>query len=431
MVRALLGCFLALVVLLLPAVPGEASHRPGHNPATATPTRTPTPQPAASQPTATPVAPSGPSGLPQLPPLPQLPVQPPASRKVFLPSLARDKPAARTAMAVGTNVIDNNYEMVRDMGFPWMKLYHDWDGADPEAQVNDALRRYPGAKILLRFDRSPAHARTGVDDDPINHEMWRNHLRNIVSRLRGKVQAYELFNEPNLKWEWNNHIAGGGGSPSVRGYARILQTGYVAIKEMDPDAIVITGGLSSAGNGGSEAIGDLAFLEQLYANGARGYFDGVGTHPYGGPFAWNDGRGHETGVYFFRAEEQYGVLVRQGDAHLKMWATELGWLVDPRVYGYGHCMPGLGGRADWVRSPDDVAAQLIAAYRHAADSWPWMAGMFFFNFDYSAAGWVQGYDKTCDAPAWYSIANKNNMLGRPYFEPAYYLLRAFSAEYRL
>jgi len=339
-------------------------------------------------------------------------------------------------MAVGAGVIDNNFELVRDMGFPWIKLNVDWaSNPDPSGLIDSARSRYPGVKILLRIDNSPASARTGNDNDPIFADQFAAFLRNLASRQRGKVQAYELFNEPNLKWEWNAHIAGGGGMPSAAGYARILQAAYPVIKANDPAATVITGGLSPAGDGGSESVGDLAFMQGLY-DYAGGSFDGIGIHPYGGPFAWDQGKGDPSGVYFLRAEEAREVMLRNGDASRKLWATELGWLVDPRVYGYAtyqgrDCLAGLGGRIDWVRSPQDVANQLAAAYRHAAESWSWMGGMFFFNFDFSAAGWVSGYDKVCDAPTWYSMVSKANLPGRPYFEPAYQALKGFSVDYRL
>jgi hypothetical protein len=423
----LLGA-LALVLLAvaaMPAVGSEAapSSQAARRTRTATPLRTATPRPTGTAP-ATPVN------------------QTSARQRQFVPMLGRDAtptptpiptPAPRTQMAVGTNVIDNNFELHRDMGFTWVKLYAEWDGADPEAQVNGALQRYPTAKILLRIDRSPASARTYVDDDPIRADQLQSYLRNLVPRLKGKVQAYELFNEPNLKWEWQEHIAGTTNMPSALGYARILRAAYPAIKEIDPSAVVVTGGVSPAGNGGSGAVGDLDFIQGLYDH-APGSFDAIGIHPYGGPHAWNQGKGDPNGVYFLRAEESYEVAVRNGDPGRKLWATELGWLVDPRVYGYGtyagrDCTAGLGGRIGWVRGPQDVADQLVAAHRHAADNWPWMAGMFMFNFDFSAAGWVNHYDKVCDAPTWYSIVSKNNMPGRPYTEPAYDALRVFSRGY--
>lgn len=351
------------------------------------------------------------------------------THRIVLPAAYKNTAAPRTsAMAFGAGVIDNNFELVQAMNFPWIKVNVNMSSSDPIGLIDSARSRYPGVKILVRLDQTPAAWQTGNDADPIRADLFAAYLRNIATRLRGKVQAYELYNEPNLKWEWNTYIAGGGGYPSVPGYVRILQIAYPALKSGDPNALVITGGLSSAGGGGSGAIGDLNFIDQLYQYGASGYFDALGTHPYGGSCTYDVGACSEE-IYFRRAEAQHNRMAALGDTTHQMWATELGWLVDPRLYGHPECMSGLGGRAGWVRGPEDVAVQLVAAYRYAADNWPWMGGMFFFNFDYSAAGWVTGYDKVCDAPSWYSIVSKSNMPGRPYREPAYAALAALGREY--
>jgi len=369
----------------------------------------------------------------------------PAGRQI-LPVIRQDVPATPTPtptstptpvprpltdMAVGAGVIDNNYEMVRDMGFPWVKLNVDWaarpDPATTDAQVDDARSRYPGVKILLRIDNSPASARTGDDDDPIRQADLYSFLHALALRERGKVQAYELFNEPNLRWEWNLHIAGGGNMPSAAGFARVMQLAHPAIKSADENAIVVAGGLSPS-TGGGDSIADLDFLNGLYDHGAA--FDAIGAHPYGGGCGF-DASVCGEGIYFRRAELYHLTTISHGDGNRPIWATELGWIVDPRVYGHPECMAGLGGRAGWVRSPADVGYQLSMAYRYAIQNWPWMGGMFFFNLDYAAAGWVQGYDKVCDAPTWYAIVSKNNMPPRPYVEPAYGNLLQVARDYRL
>jgi hypothetical protein len=354
------------------------------------------------------------------------------------PAAAAEEAAARVApTALGVNVHDQNFELVREMGFPWMKLYAEWDTPDPNnvvRTVDGARARYPGVKILLRIDKSPAGARTGVDDDPLRPEAWQPFLKTLVPRLKGKVQAYELFNEPNLKHEWNANIAGGEGMPSPRGYARVVQLGYRAIKDVDPAALVITGGLSSAGEGGPEAIGDLDFIAGMYEAGAGGHFDALGSHPYGGPCTFDAAACGPEGIYFRRAEEQHRAMVAMGDRAGRIWATELGWVVDPRAYGYelvdgADCLAGLGGRREWVRDPEDVAVQIVGAYRLAVERWPWMGGMFLFNFDYAASTWNNDYHRRCGAETWYSIVSKKNLPGRPYADPAFEALRGFARGY--
>jgi hypothetical protein len=360
---------------------------------------------------------------------------------ILLPSsvLAEESAAGAAVPAIGVTVQDQNFELVRELGFPWIKVYTEWDTPDPNnvvRMVDGARARYPGVQILLRIDRSPPDARTGIDDDPLRPEAWQPFLKTLVPKLKGKVQAYELFNEPNLKHEWNTNIAGGEGMPSPRGYARIVKLGYQAIKEADPAALVITGGLSSAGAGGPDAVGDLDFIAGMYEAGVRGHFDGLGSHPYGGPCAFDAPSCGPEGIYFRRAEEQRAEMLAYGDTAARVWATELGWLVDPRAYGYGivngaDCLVGLGGRREWVRAPEDVAGQVAGAYWYAVQNWPWVGGLFLFNFDYSASTWNNDYNRRCGAETWYSIVSKKNLPGRPFADPAFDALRGFAREYFL
>src|SRR5690349_24323667 len=153
-----------------------------------------------------------------------------AALLVFLaagPAQAAEEASGRVAAtAIGVNVHDQNFELVHELGFPWIKLYADWDTPDPNnviRTVDGARARYPGVRILLRIDKSPEGARTGFDDDPLRPDAWQPVLKTLVPKLRGKVQRSELFNEPNLKWEWNANIAGGDGMPSPAGYARIVK----------------------------------------------------------------------------------------------------------------------------------------------------------------------------------------------------------------
>src|SRR5262245_37219164 len=45
---------------------------------------------------------------------------------------AAEEAVARSApAAIGVNLHDQNFELVRELGFPWVKLYADWDTPDP------------------------------------------------------------------------------------------------------------------------------------------------------------------------------------------------------------------------------------------------------------------------------------------------------------
>jgi hypothetical protein len=113
----------------------------------------------------------------------------------------------------------------------------------------------------------------GPPDDP---QDLADFMGNMATRYKGRVQAYEIWNEQNLRREWE-------GAPlSAADYVGLLGAAYQAIKAVDPGAIVVSGGMAPTGvNDGVEAIDDRIYLEQMYAAGLSGVCDAVGAHPRG------------------------------------------------------------------------------------------------------------------------------------------------------
>jgi hypothetical protein len=71
--------------------------------------------------------------------------------------------------------------------------------------------------------------------DPKAEAAWRQYLAAMVQRYRGRVQAYEVYNEAN---------AHGRGDPDVRdpaGYAAMVSAASQVVREHDPDALVLAG----------------------------------------------------------------------------------------------------------------------------------------------------------------------------------------------
>ena len=204
--------------------------------------------------------------------------------------------------------------------------------------------------------------------------------------------------------------------PNPEHYAALVKAAYPKIKAADPAAMVITGVVASTGgDGGATALDDAEFLSRMYAAGARGYFDAIGSHPYG--FANSPATRNANNVTDFRrAADQYQVMVENGDGHKAIWATEFGWLLNPADFGRPELLddPAWSGRI-WQRvSPELQAQYLVEAYQYARQNWPWMGAMFLFNTDYSTVPWYSDADPI----RWYSILNPD---GSP--RPAYQALR--------
>ncbi len=118
------------------------------------------------------------------------------------------------------------------------------------------------------------------------------------------VHSWQVWNEPNIQAFWAT-------GPDPAAYVRLLDAVGAAIRAADPAAEIVAGGLPYAGNG----LTPPAFIDAMYAAGARGTFDTIAVHPYAADPA---------GVLEIlrRARVQLDEL---GDPDRPLWATEFGW----------------------------------------------------------------------------------------------------------
>jgi hypothetical protein len=139
-------------------------------------------------------------------------------------------------------------------------------------------------------------------------------VADLATQLKGRNVAYEVWNEPDEKDFWLN-------GPQPAEYAALLKAAYPAIKGVDPQAVVLVGGL--VGN-------DFDFVEHLYDNGAKGSFDGVGVHTDTAclttdPREYYREPSGRIGRYSFTGyREVRATMLAHGDDK-PVWMTELGW----------------------------------------------------------------------------------------------------------
>ena len=85
---------------------------------------------------------------------------------------------------------------------------------------------------------TPGPGKTINADNP-----WARFVYQTAKRYRGKVHAWEIWNEPdftpNASTDWFGFWDG-----TIEDYARLLKVGYLAVKAADPDAIVVMAGLA-------------------------------------------------------------------------------------------------------------------------------------------------------------------------------------------
>lgn len=104
---------------------------------------------------------------------------------------------------------------------------------------------------------------------------WARMLDRVARRYKGKVQYYQVWNEPDYPKgaqdaNYKDHERSWHGS--VGDYVRMLQVAHMVVKAADPKASIVTGG-----------IGYVDYLTSMIDRGAGAYFDDVDFHAYGGP----------------------------------------------------------------------------------------------------------------------------------------------------
>ena len=118
------------------------------------------------------------------------------------------------------------------------------------------------------------------------------------------IHSWQVWNEPNIQAFWAT-------GPDPVAYVRLLDAVASAIRTADPGAEIVAGGLPYSGNG----LTPPAFIDAMYAAGARGTFDTIAVHPYAA-----DAAGVLEILRQVRAQ-----LDRLGDSERPIWATEFGW----------------------------------------------------------------------------------------------------------
>lgn len=327
---------------------------------------------------------------------------------------------------IGDGSDTGNTPRLRGMGFGYMVVQLSWAGAEPnEGKYNwDDLDNILHAaeteklKLILRVTETPSWARKAGEiatAPPRKMGFFRRFMRKLAGYARGKVAGYVIWNEPNLPYEWGNR------SPSPRGYVNLLKAAYRGVKAGDPQALVVTAGMATTGGGFSGcgvkisafdtaigadytqrvlaagAMNDLQFICGIYRNGGKGFFDALGSHPYG--FAYPPGKDPSTvgGLAFRRVEQQRKIMRAQGDGAKRIWAIEFGWVVKPP----DSCRHTHDWDSRWwqIVSERKQANYLVGAYQYARQNWRWMRVMSLFNLDFGRVPW---YDD-CQPMRYYSL----------------------------
>jgi hypothetical protein len=203
----------------------------------------------------------------------------------------------------------------------WIRVHIDWHAIEKvkgqfdwgyvDHWIDGARAR--GMRVLGLISNTPDWAKapgTALYAPPTDPTDYAAFATTVVRRYSDRVSDWEVWNEPNL--------------PRFLGYAErraavyvgLLKAAYPAIKMVQPNSTVMSAGLSPAL--GVDAPAN--FLNDMYTNGAKGYFDAVAMHPYVFP----GGIAADTDHGWSDLARAHDVMTVHGDGDKKIWMTEFG-----------------------------------------------------------------------------------------------------------
>jgi LysM repeat protein len=317
--------------------------------------------------------------------------------------------ATNVGFAYGVQIYLPNQNMpavvsaATDLGVTWVKQQIEWALYEPTAgnvnwaPIDDMVNAMDaaGVNIVLSVNSAPNWARDSDQEKgpPSDYTTYANFVGQLAERYNGKVDAYEIWNEPNLRREWNTPKG-----ISAASYVELLRLAYTAIKLSDPTAVVVTAGLAPTGfNDGVNAIDDRVYLRQMYAAGVAEWSDAIGAHPNGWANppdstccrnnrpavpGWDD---HPSFFFKQTLQDYREIMVQNGDSGTYIWATEFGWgsndglnVEPPPDYGFVA-----------YTSLDEQASYLTRAFQLGRE-WGYVGPMIIWNLNYCQVVGVTG-----------------------------------------
>jgi len=210
-------------------------------------------------------------------------------------------------------------------GIGWVRCDFAWSDLEPVqgawnfagSDMAVAKAEEHGVDILGILAASPPWANGGNEWNypPTDLAAWSNYVRTVCLRYKGKVTAWEIWNEENIDQFWMP-------VPDSAHFVQLLQLASAEIRAADPDATIVMGGVAGLGSD---------YLDECLAAGAAEYIDAIAYHPY----AETIGAEGEPEEDRYKPKEELcrwladvfvpWLVSLYSAKDLEVWITEVGW----------------------------------------------------------------------------------------------------------
>jgi len=298
------------------------------------------------------------------------------------PAPAPSANADRVGFAVGNNMVGlSDSELagqlngMATLGVKWIRHDLQWNIIQPsnstsynwspyDRLVSAASQRNINILFILAY--TPDWARRSdasgtMFSAPANNDQFAAFAKAAAGHYAQMgIHNYEVWNEPNLVGFWRP-------APNIAAYTDLLKKTYTAVKQGDPIATVVSGGLSPAANSAGN-IDPRDFVSGMYANGVKGYFDALGHHPYSYPSlpstygswsAWSQISQTTPNIR--------GIMTNNGDSAKPIWGTEFG-------------APSAGSASWSPNNSESLQAKIIDSAWGDMQNKPWLQKLFIYSY---------------------------------------------------
>jgi hypothetical protein len=195
--------------------------------------------------------------------------------------------------------------------WPDMEVHRgQWDFSYIDRYMNLADQNH--AEILFALGLTPRWASSRPDEKsvyqpgwaapPSNIEDWSNYVRTIATHCKGRIHAYEIWNEPNYKVFW---------SGSTDELLTLTKEASAIIKGIDPTAIIVSPAATNNASG-------PPWVNEFLGKGGGKYVDVIGYHFY------VNAQPPERMIASINQVRR--VMADNHVSNKPLWNTETGWL---------------------------------------------------------------------------------------------------------
>lgn len=278
---------------------------------------------------------------------------------------------------------------IEDAGLVWVRQRFGWEQIEPQAGEIDwsSWDRIVQAcadhdlNLIAVLDGAPDWARAEDAPSPWTPPRevsdWGSFIARLSGRYRGRIAAYQMWNEPNLAEHW------GGRYVDPVAYVGILREGAIQVRQADPGAVVLLAALAPTVEMGPLNLNEADYLRGIVDAGGAPFFDAVSLQPYG--FGEPADAAPAAGTLNYRRVEHVRhEMVRMGLAERPVWATAWGW---------NHLPAGIEpASSPWPGVTSEQQAEYtMDALLLARRDWPWMGPMVLYTLQ---------PDAPADDPRW-------------------------------